>query len=256
MPAAGPLTAASTGLGIARIAGDDRVVALAQRAADVRVALRRRARSRPCRSAPEENARPAPVIVTARTASSAAATLDGGPQVAPELLVPRVHRAPGRFELDAQLGAVGRRRGAGRRSRLIGSASAYRVMAPGRSRRSGWRRPGSASAPRWSARAGPSGTGGVPARARYVDAIQDAGGVALMLPPDAVAEDDPDEVLDVPRRPDPRRRRRHRPGHLRRRAATRRPATPARSATRRDRAGRAARSSATCRCSASAAACS
>ena len=37
-----PLTAASTGLGISRIAGDDRVVALAQRAADVRVALRRR----------------------------------------------------------------------------------------------------------------------------------------------------------------------------------------------------------------------
>ena len=46
----------------------------------------------------------------------------------------------------------------------------------------------------------------------YVEAVQRAGGLALMLPPDEQLVEDPSEVLDADRRPDPRRRRRHRPG--------------------------------------------
>ena len=41
MPTAGPLTAASTGLGMVRIVGDDRVVALGQDPAHVGMALGR-----------------------------------------------------------------------------------------------------------------------------------------------------------------------------------------------------------------------
>ena len=44
------------------------------------------------RSAPEENARPAPVTITARTASSSAACAQRGEQVGAELRVPRVQR--------------------------------------------------------------------------------------------------------------------------------------------------------------------
>ena len=57
------------------------------------------------RSAPEENARPAPVITTARTSSSSGGGLDGGPQVQAELLVPGVHRL-GAVQRDAQLAAA------------------------------------------------------------------------------------------------------------------------------------------------------
>ncbi len=79
MPTAGPLTAAITGFGISRIAGDDRVVALAQRRADVRVAVRRRVEAAPSGRRPRRSARPAPVSTTARTPSSAATLLDAPP---------------------------------------------------------------------------------------------------------------------------------------------------------------------------------
>ena len=51
------------------------------------------------RSAPEEKARPAPVMRTARTASSSRGSLQGGEQVFAELLVPRVERL-GPVQLD------------------------------------------------------------------------------------------------------------------------------------------------------------
>ena len=53
----------------------------------------------------------------------------------------------------------------------------------------------------------------------YPDAIQHAGGLALLLPPDPVLVQDPDEVLARLDGLDRRRRLRRRPGHLRRRAA-------------------------------------
>ena len=52
----------------------------------------------------------------------------------------------------------------------------------------------------------------------YVDAVHRAGGLALLIPPDPQLERDPDELLDLLDGADPRRRRRHRPGQLRRRA--------------------------------------
>ena len=51
----------------------------------------------------------------------------------------------------------------------------------------------------------------------YVDAVQRAGGLALLLPPDPRLVEAPERAARPARRPAARRRRRHRPGHLRRR---------------------------------------
>ncbi len=57
----------------------------------------------------------------------------------------------------------------------------------------------------------------------YIGAIQRAGGLALMIPPDEAFTADPDDVLGPARRADPGRRRRHGSGLLRRRAPRRDP---------------------------------
>ncbi len=56
--------------------------------------------------------------------------------------------------------------------------------------------PGSVSAPRSSGRAGPSGAEAFLLSRAYVDALQGAGAIALMLPPDAWVADHPDDVLE------------------------------------------------------------
>ena len=73
----------------------------------------------------------------------------------------------------------------------------------------------------------------------YVDAVQAAGGIALLLPPDPAAVEDPDRLLDLRRRAAARRRRGHGPRHLRRRAASRDGRHGARARRLRARAGRA-----------------
>src|SRR5204863_2521610 len=76
--------------------------------------------------------------------------LDGGAQVDPELLVPRVHRL-GAIELDTQQGAVGGAAREGDGLRHVGAHATDSLEA--------WpAAPASASAPRSSARAGRSGT--------------------------------------------------------------------------------------------------
>ena len=78
----------------------------------------------------------------------------------------------------------------------------------------------------------------------YVRAVQEAGGLALIVPPDPVFGEVPEQLLDAARRPDPRRRRRRRPLVLRRGAAPRddgdrrRRATPRRSRSRARRSTR------------------
>ena len=129
------------------------------------------------------------MIVTARTESSLGGLLDRGQQVEPELHVPRVHRLRA-VELDAQLARRWRRRAS-------------------RSTVSAIRRASYADA--WPTRRPRIGICTALERARwtvwdqeaylldrsYVDAIQAAGGLALMLPPDPQAVEDPDELLDL-----------------------------------------------------------
>ena len=70
----------------------------------------------------------------------------------------------------------------------------------------------------------------------YADAVQRAGGVAVLLPPDPRAGEDPSPWLEHRRRADPGRRRRRRPELLRRRARSRDARHGARAGRVRDRA--------------------
>ena len=251
MPTAGPLTAASTGLGISADRGDDRVVALAQRACR-RPGGPPASGSKPAfRSAPEEKPRPAPVIITARTESSAAASSTAARRSCPNCSFHGVHRVRP-VQLDARHGAVGGAATSWSRSRRIG-----RILRVGAARR--WPRPTTADRHLHRARARPLDALGHARRScsrrAYVDAVQAAGGIALMLPPDAEAAEHPTTsstcldglILAGGADIDPATYGAERHPKTQRHAAGARRV--------RDRAGARARSSATSRCSASAAAC-
>ena len=189
MPTAGPLTAATTGLGIAPDRRDDRVVALGQDLADVGapVAVVVLAAAMSLRSAPEEKARPGPGQAARR---------------APRRR--RRRRAPRRagrgrtaaFQAFSASGRLSSMRAAApsRRTSTVSDMGPEPTADPaasgrGRIRSLGWSMavPSSASAPRSSARAGASGTRRrVLLPREYADAIQRAGGLALLLPPDPV----------------------------------------------------------------------
>ena len=97
-------------------AGDDRVIALAQRRADVRAAVGRRVEARAQVGAGGERA-PGAGDRHGAHAVVAGGQLDRGEQVDAQLPVPRVH-ALGPVELDPQLGPVGRAAAQGDRLEL------------------------------------------------------------------------------------------------------------------------------------------
>jgi putative glutamine amidotransferase len=189
-------------LGHAADTGDDRVVALAQRLAHVRVAVGRGleaglevgpGRERP--TVPGDRHRPHGLVARGQ--------LDGRPQVVPELGVPRVHPL-GAVQPDAQLGPV--RRAAAQRDRLqLGQRGGHRGHPTGRaattSSSPGYgdrvRRPriGICTAletARWSVWENEA----MLLSRSYVDAVQRAGGLVLMLPPDPRAAEEPDAPLE------------------------------------------------------------
>ena len=245
MPTAGPLTAAITGLGISRIA---RMIGWYRSVKTMYTSGRPFGVVLPpltsLRSAPEEKPRPAPVTITARTASSSPTPRTAASRSIPNCDVPRVQRVRSvqfdradaiadadvdRLKLDVRLahgsplvvpspGLAGRARRvppaarplAGRRpplARLQPRPPLARLQprAPPSTPSVGgdpmvWRvkRPviGICTAlelASWSVWQQPAALLPV----NYIEAVQRAGGIVLMLAPDPRLTEDPEQALDL-----------------------------------------------------------
>ena len=231
MPAAAPLTLATTGLGISRMRVDDRVEALAQRAADVRAVVR--AGVEPglevgarAERAPVAGQHDRAHLVVGRGASASAAS-----RSAPELLVDRVHGVRAveddRGHAAAALGLDGH---AAESSRV----SDTRVGAGQDGRKK------TSDRPLHRARAGAldgMGSRGVPALARLRRRAADRRRDRDDDPARRVGRGAPRRRARRARRARAGRRRRHRPGLLRRRAPPEDDQHAPRPRPRRDRAG-------------------